>query len=72
MLRSVLNPRINSLLGVVDTSLLEDLTNNGDRRVHGVRDDEHVSLGGDLGSGLGEVTDDGGVRLRVWEGAYKV
>ena len=49
------------LLGVVDTSLLEDLSNNRDGGVDGVGDDQDVSLGGNLGSLLCEVTDDGGV-----------
>lgn len=49
------------LLGVVDTGLLEDLGADGDGRVDGVGDDEEVSVGGVLGSGLGEIADDGGV-----------
>jgi hypothetical protein len=64
-------------LGVVDTSLLEDLGGDGNSRVdlqmsmdcllalgcatYGVGDDEDVGLGGVLSSGLGEVADDGGV-----------
>jgi hypothetical protein len=64
-------------LGVVDTSLLEDLGGDGNGRVdlqmsmgcllvlgcatYGVGDDEDVGLGGVLSSGLGEVADDGGV-----------
>lgn len=48
-------------LGVVDTTGLVDLGADGDGRVDGVGDDEEVGLGGGLGAGLGEVTDDGGV-----------
>jgi hypothetical protein len=46
------------LLGVEDTSLLEDL--GGDRygRVHGVRDDENECLGADLGDALDEALHD--------------
>lgn len=46
---------------VEDTSLLEDLGEDRDGRVDRVGDDEDVSLGGVLGNGLGEVTDDRGV-----------
>jgi len=48
-------------LGVVDASALEDLSNDGDSGVDGVRDDEEVSLWRNLGGRLGEVTDDGRV-----------
>jgi hypothetical protein len=48
-------------LGVVDTGLLVDLAADGDGGVDGVGDDEELGLGGGLGSGFGEVTDDGGV-----------
>ena len=48
-------------LGVVDTSLLEDLSNDGDGAVDWVGDDEDVGVGGRLGGGLGQVADDGGV-----------
>lgn len=48
-------------LGVVDTLLLEDLSNDGDGAVDGVGDDEDVGVGGRLGGGLGQVADDGGV-----------
>lgn len=36
---------INSPLGVKDTSLLEDLSNNGDGRVDRVGNDQDVRLG---------------------------
>ena len=64
-------------LGVVDTSLLEDLGGDGNGGVdlqmsmgclfglgcatYGVGDDQDVGLGGVLSSGLGEVADNGGV-----------
>ena len=48
-------------LGVVDTSLLQDLGGDGNGAVDGVGDNEDVGLGRVLGDGLGEVADDGGV-----------
>jgi hypothetical protein len=48
-------------LGVVDASLLEDLSNDGDGAVDWVGDDEDVGVRGRLGGGLGQITDDGGV-----------
>jgi hypothetical protein len=48
-------------LGVVDTGLLEDLSDDRDGAVDWVGDDEDVGVGGGFGSGLGEVADDGGV-----------
>lgn len=48
-------------LGVVDTTGLEDLGDDGDGGVDGVGDDEDVGVGGGLGGGLGQVADDGGV-----------
>ena len=48
-------------LGVVDALLLEDLSNDGDGAVDGVGDDEDVGVRGGLGSGLGQIADDGGV-----------
>lgn len=50
-------------LGVVDALVLENLTNNGDGRVHRVRDDGNQSLGGDLADGLGEVADNGRISV---------
>lgn len=55
---------IDGPLGVVDTLLLEDLSANGDGRVDGVGNHTNESLGGNLGGGEGEVTNDGGVGLR--------
>ena len=49
--------------GVVDTSLLQDLGDDGDGGVDGVGDDEEVSLGGDTGNSSGKVANDGGVGL---------
>lgn len=43
---------------VKDTLLLQDLGEDGDSGVDGVRDDTDESLGAVLGTGLGEVTDD--------------
>lgn len=57
-----------SLLGVVDTGLLEYLSADGHSRVDWVGDDAEVSLGGDLGSNLGKVTDDGSIGLAEGEG----
>ena len=51
--------------GVVDTSFLEDLRDDGDGAVDGVGDDEDVGLGCDTADGGGEVTDDRGVGLKV-------
>lgn len=51
------------LLGVVDALGLEDLLADGDGGVDGVGDDEDLGLGGRLGNGLGEVTDDGGISV---------
>lgn len=48
-------------LGVVDTLSLENLLDNGNGGVDGVGDDQELGLGSSLSSGLGEVTDDGGV-----------
>lgn len=48
-------------LGVKDTLLLQDLGEDGDGRVDGVGDDQDTSVGGVLGGGLGEVTDNGSV-----------
>jgi len=44
-------------LGVVDTVLLEDLSEDGNGRVDGVGDDEEVGLGAVLGAGFSEITD---------------
>ncbi|GAO46076.1 hypothetical protein G7K_0319-t1 [Saitoella complicata NRRL Y-17804] len=49
------------LLGVVDTSLLEDLGNDGDGGVDGVGNDQDLSLGAELSTGLGQIADDGSV-----------
>jgi hypothetical protein len=46
---------------VKDTSLLEDLGEDGDGGVDRVGDDQDVSLGCVLGNGLGKVSDDRGV-----------
>lgn len=54
---------IDSPLGIVDTSLLVDLSDDGDGGVDGVGNDTHEGLGADLGAGSSEVTDDGGVGL---------
>ena len=51
--------------GVVDTSFLENLRDDGDGAVDGVGDDEDVGLGCDTADGGGEVTDDGGIGLKV-------
>ena len=48
-------------LRVVDTSLLEDLSNNGNGTVDGVGDDKDFGIRGGFGSGFGEVANDGGV-----------
>jgi hypothetical protein len=48
-------------LGVVDATGLEDLSDNRDGGINGVRDDEKVGLGARLGAGLGQVSNDGGV-----------
>lgn len=48
-------------LGVVDASLLEDLSNDGDGAVDGVGDDQDVGVRCRLSGGLGQVADDGGV-----------
>jgi hypothetical protein len=48
-------------LGVVYTGSLEDLGSNGHGRVDGVGNDQDVSLGAVLSSGLGQVADDRGV-----------
>jgi hypothetical protein len=48
-------------LGVKDTGLLEDFSEDGDGRVDGVGDDADHGLGAVLGTCLGEVSDDGGV-----------
>jgi hypothetical protein len=49
--------------GVEDAGLLVDLGDDGDGRVDGVGDDEHVRLGRRLGRRLREVADDGGIGL---------
>ena len=48
-------------LRVEDALGLENLGSNGNGRVDGVGDDQELGLGSSLSSGLGEVTDDGGV-----------
>jgi len=48
-------------LGVVDAPGLEDLGDDGDGAVDGIRDDEDVGVWGRLGGCLCEVADDGGV-----------
>jgi hypothetical protein len=53
--------------GVEDTGLLKNLSDDGDRRVDGVGDNENMRFGRDAGYGASEVADDGGVRL--WNGA---
>ena len=50
--------------GVEDAGLLEGRGDDRDRRVDGVRDDEDVRFGCGAGDSAGEVTDNGGVRLR--------
>ena len=49
--------------GVVDTSLLEDLGDDGDSGVDGVRDDEEMCLRCNARDGSGEVADDRRVGL---------
>ena len=49
--------------GVVNTSLLQDLGDDGDGGVDGVGDDKEVSLRGDTGNSSGKVANDGGVGL---------
>ena len=51
------------LLGVEDTSGLEDLGGDGNCGVDGVGDDENVSFWGYTCYRSGKVTDDGGVSL---------
>jgi hypothetical protein len=53
----------DSPLGVVDTGLLVDLSDDGDGGVDGVGNDTHEGLGAHLGAGSSEVTDDRGVGL---------
>ncbi len=48
-------------VGIVHTSLLEDLRGDGDGGVDGVGDDGNHGLGADLGGGLGQVGNDGSV-----------
>ncbi|RUP46486.1 LOW QUALITY PROTEIN: hypothetical protein BC936DRAFT_146904 [Jimgerdemannia flammicorona] len=43
--------------------LLENLGHNGDSGVDGVGDDQHESLGTELGGGGGEIPDDTGIDL---------
>ena len=50
-------------LRVVDALGLEDLGGDGDGRVDGIGNDEDVGLGGSIGDGLGQVTNNGGVRV---------
>lgn len=48
-------------LRVIDTSLLEDLSNDWDGAVDRVGDDEDFGIGCGFGSGFGEVADDRGI-----------
>eukprot|EP00128_Syssomonas_multiformis_P002965 Colp12_sorted_trinity150504_noHs@4722 len=48
-------------LGVIDTSLLVDLSNDGNGGVHGVSDDANKGLGAVLGASLSKGLDNGGV-----------
>lgn len=53
-------------LWVVDTLLLENLGDDWDSRVDWVGDDEDEGLWRVLSDTSGDVSDDGGVDLRVW------
>ena len=50
-------------LGVEDAGALEHLGGNGHRRVDGVGDDQHESLGAVLGNALDEALHDAGIDL---------
>lgn len=52
------------LLWVVDTGLLEDLSNDWNGGVHWVGNDEDLGVWCGLSGGLGEVTDNGGVGVK--------
>lgn len=58
-------------LGVVDTSLLEGLGDNGDCGVDRVGNNEHHGLGAVFGRSLSELLHDGGVGLveQIWVSA---
>jgi len=49
--------------GSINAELLVDLGGNGHGRVDGVADDTDNSVGGGLGAGSGELSDDGGVSV---------
>ena len=53
----------SSLLGVVNSSLLQSLGKDGDGRVDGVRDDEDQSFGACSGDGLCKGSADASVDL---------
>lgn len=53
------------LLWVEDTVLLENLADDRDGRVHGVRDNEDKGTRAVLGNALGQITDDTSVDLKV-------
>lgn len=54
----------SSLLGVKDTSLLQDLGKDRDGRVDGVGNDQDESLGAGVGDGLSEGCTDTSVDLQ--------
>ena len=62
----------SSLLGVKDTSLLEGLGEDWDRRVDGVGDDEDESLGASVGNGLSEGGTDTSVDLGLVRSGFIV
>jgi len=53
------------VLGVEDTGFLEGSSDNRDGGVDGVGDDEDVGVWGNTSNSGSEVTDDGGVGLRL-------
>lgn len=59
----MVRPSGYSLLGVEDTMLLEDLDNDGDGGVDGVRDDKHGCVGGSGRDACREIAHDARVDL---------
>ena len=51
--------------GSINAELLVDLGGNGHGRINGVADDTDNSVGGGLGAGSGELSDDGGVSVET-------